>query len=659
MRLIVNQISSLLRSTAASKRHNRCPRQGIATAKLFEAGAAFSRARPCVVPAVLMQISIGLFLALMMANEPAWAGISLRSVTTGGDPYGALSSVTIAVPPGVQPGDTLIAQIAVRLPSRAPLLAPAGWTLVRRDQSLGQERVSTAIFYRIVPGTGEAASSYTWAFPPGNNAVGGIAAYSGVDPDSPIDASSGQGNSESDATAIDAPSLTIPTGRYGDLLICSFTVADGSPVTLPAGIEQRWGVHPPSFGVFAAMGDVQIFAGTSTSPEVALASVPRPNVGQQIALKPLSASAWPMSGHDARRTGQSPVDTSANGGTIKWSKASAHGNPFSSPALGADGTIYLDGEDNSLMALAPNSTQKWQFTGSLETVDSFGQPETLADPLTTTPVVGPDGTIYAGSAFGDLYALTTGGVEKWVIDSGFEDPFNLSPPPITGLATGADGTFYFVAGSVVRAINPDSSSRWTFVAEEPLRGSLAIGPDGTIYAGAITAPADVYAITPQGAAKWKSTFDAAGSLAVAGDGTIYVEWEDTLYALNPSDGSQEWRFVGSGTLTAPGIGIDSTIYVGSQDTHLYALMPNGSEKWDFVAEGPIESSPSIGADGNIYFGTAGSGGPKGNGNFDAVAASGTERWHLTTNGAVVGSPAIGPDGTIYATSENGRFYAIR
>ena len=59
---------------------------------------------------------------------------------------------------------------------------------------------------------------------------------------------------------------------------------------------------------------------------------------------------WPMFHHDRRHTGLSPVDTSADTGTQKWSFATA-GSVESSPAVGKDGTIYVGSDDENVYAL--------------------------------------------------------------------------------------------------------------------------------------------------------------------------------------------------------------------------------------------------------------------------------------------------------------------
>ena len=79
--------------------------------------------------------------------------------------------------------------------------------------------------------------------------------------------------------------------------------------------------------------------------------------------------------------------------------------------------------------------------------------------------------------------------------------------------------------------------------------------------------------------------------------------EFSWYSLEPESVIQKWRFsTGDSIHSSPSIGADGTIYFGSDDNHLYALNPDGTQKWRF-STGIIFSSPAIGADGTIYFGS--------------------------------------------------------
>ena len=94
----------------------------------------------------------------------------------------------------------------------------------------------------------------------------------------------------------------------------------------------------------------------------------------------------------------------------------------SSPAIDADGTIYVGSDDNNVYALDPaTGDQYWNFTTGNQVVSS--------------PVIGADGTVFVGSADGNLYALDSDdGTEKWAFPTGG----SLWGVP----AIDADGTVY-------------------------------------------------------------------------------------------------------------------------------------------------------------------------------------------------------------------------
>lgn len=129
------------------------------------------------------------------------------------------------------------------------------------------------------------------------------------------------------------------------------------------------------------------------------------------------------------------------------------------------------------------------------------------------------------------------------------------------------------------------------------------------------------------------------------------------YDTSHVDGTVQWSFeAGAGIESSPAIGVDGTIYFGSHDCKLYALYPDGSEKWHFQAGDPvyneiwdvwkgIMSSPAIASDGTIYFSSAA--------NFlFAINPDGTEKWRFFVkwHNDFWSSPAVGPDGTIYIGS---------
>ncbi|MEO0112254.1 MAG: PQQ-binding-like beta-propeller repeat protein [candidate division WOR-3 bacterium] len=117
-------------------------------------------------------------------------------------------------------------------------------------------------------------------------------------------------------------------------------------------------------------------------------------------------------------------------------------------------------------------------------------------------------------------------------------------------------------------------------------------------------------------------------------------------------GTLKWKFkTWDDISSSPAIGNDGTIYFGSIDCFLYALNPDGKLKWKFKTDGKVFSSPAIGNDGTIYFGS--------HDNFlYALNPDGTLKWKFETGSGVFSSPAIGNDGTIYFGSDDYFLYAL-
>jgi outer membrane protein assembly factor BamB len=68
---------------------------------------------------------------------------------------------------------------------------------------------------------------------------------------------------------------------------------------------------------------------------------------------------------------------------------------FSSPAIGADGTVYVGNSGHDLCAINRNGTLKWTYTTGLDVYSSAA--------------IGADGTVYVGSWDDKLYAIGPGG----------------------------------------------------------------------------------------------------------------------------------------------------------------------------------------------------------------------------------------------------------
>jgi len=207
--------------------------------------------------------------------------------------------------------------------------------------------------------------------------------------------------------------------------------------------------------------------------------------------------------------------------------------------------------------------------------------------------------------------------------------------------------------------NNPGIEKWRFKSDRHIEGGIIIGEDSTLYFGDFTGY--LYALYPNGSMKWE--YKTGGMItsapAIAEDGTIYVgSWDDYLYAFYSNNGTRKWIFYTSDAIidSAPTIARDGTIYVGTMWSlgnggKLHAVNSDGTEKWRFQTGDAVSSSPALGDDGTIFFGS-----------YDtyvyALNPNGTLKWSYKTGDQVRGSPSISDDGTIYIGSFDGYLYAL-
>ena len=278
-------------------------------------------------------------------------------------------------------------------------------------------------------------------------------------------------------------------------------------------------------------------------------------------------------------------------GTQKWAFAFGFvGNRNDDPVIGADGTIYIEmcaatvggvAGFCGLFAINPDGTEKWQlnFTAG----PPFSSTHAGQFVGASTPAIGADGTVYSQFDDQNVYAVNPDGTLKWEFVTGI-----ASGGQSAGLAVGTDHTVLITDNNNLYAVydnNPNpalnGTLKWIF-GNSALNGGSpgppSIGADGTIYVGtyenAIVPPFLLYAVNPDGTQKWAFPTLAppgASSPAIGSDGTIYFgSFDDNVYAVNP-DGTEKWAFPADTALgSSPSIGADGTVYVSSIHG-LYAL----------------------------------------------------------------------------------------
>ncbi len=245
-------------------------------------------------------------------------------------------------------------------------------------------------------------------------------------------------------------------------------------------------------------------------------------------------------------------------GTVKWAD-SVGGEVWATGALGADGTAYFQTADSMVMALRSDGTTAWTFP-------SGGG--------NSAPVVGTDG-IYAVNQNGMVYAINPAdGSQKWT--------YNLSVPSVQAPAIDQNLNRLYVvsdAGALQSVDLTTGGAGYSITAGQEPSGPV-VGPDGSIFisgGGVLTKLSPdfdkLWTFTPQLSGVLSTpalTVDGyAYVLATAGKKRLALQYEDSLYAVNP-DGTRRWACgLGEGfsdpeyPLSAPKIDASGFIYVGN------------------------------------------------------------------------------------------------
>jgi len=376
-------------------------------------------------------------------------------------------------------------------------------------------------------------------------------------------------------------------------------------------------------------------------------------------------SPWPMFLHDPKHTGRSPYRGPQTNVTSWIFRISDPGYCMSenSPVIAADGTVYIGGRLNNtekFFAINPDGSLKW----------SFDVPYGSASGI---PAVGKDGSVVfqsGGGVYynGKLYCLNAeNGTIRWIMGQNEGIPGLWAARALT---IGGDGTIYGPFNRYLIAVAPNGTVKWSFDLGGLIdRNTPAIGDDGTIY---MASPYHhlLYAFNPNGSIVWATQLgNYSGSFniqspAIGPTGNVFVAEKEKLYAVNPQ-GKIEWVFetLIDGQVfgyNSPTIGDDGVVYIaaniGSSSSQLYAINPDGTVRWIFSTEGTaypdfICSSPAIGNDGTIYFGSH-------DYSVYAIDCDGNLKWKYKAGNVVMASPALSPNGLLLVSSWDGNLYAF-
>jgi outer membrane protein assembly factor BamB len=299
---------------------------------------------------------------------------------------------------------------------------------------------------------------------------------------------------------------------------------------------------------------------------------------------------------------------------IEWRFATGDIVRSGSALLESDGIAFAS-DDGFLYALERDSgAERWRF--DLEYADfsrrlPAGDAPYLYDYLHSSPVL-DDGTLYIGSASGNLHAIDAGtGKETWRFAAGE----SIRSTPLI-----AEGFVYFGSwnGRVYALDATTGEQVWSYNTGGIIQSSPAIG-DGKIFISSRST--HVYALDAlTGEVQWKHRNTDGSwveSSAVFDDGMIYVGSSDSqrLWAYHADTGDVAWGYDTRGWSWAKPVVTDSTVYIGSIGAPAHGTtLPGfyvvdrrtGEERWRFVpgtGEGWIDGgvhSPPVITGGTIY-----------------------------------------------------------
>lgn len=318
------------------------------------------------------------------------------------------------------------------------------------------------------------------------------------------------------------------------------------------------------------------------------------------------------------------------------------------PALGADGTVYVNDVGGALYALAPDGALKWVYRAGLR--GGYG------------PVsVGADGTVYVASLVpkpdgtlgnvGAIHAVNPDGTEKWVF-KGTGDTI------IVGPNVGPDGNVYAVTdlfGIGLFSLSPAGGLRYQRgrFFEDPdsaVGQEIVFGPDA-LYFG-FDSQSRLHSYSLGGDLRWSVPAIAAGvgasfQAAVGPNGNLHVTTPSASLAAYDPQGSQLWSFNESpnNLLSAPAVGSDNAAYVVRNRATLHAVNPGGTARWSF-SEGTEIFDPAVSPANDLVF-MGGRASLSGLSFFQAVsAATGQSLWKVL----LAHEPGFGDYGQIFPSS---------
>lgn len=423
--------------------------------------------------------------------------------------------------------------------------------------------------------------------------------------------------------------------------------------------------HDQTFGRRATRGlHRRLLTTTLSTLAVAIAAVP--GVTQASSRH----DDWAMFHHDALHSGvstETAIGASNAAGLVqKWSQLVGGGSQGKAPVLASPAVVYNATLQKTVVYDVSVLGMAHAFDAS--TGATIWQ-QSVGGAVVSSPAV--DGnTVYFGNGDGSLYALdaTTGAVQctfTLPIVPPETVPGVIQASPVVGHIDGSGPIVFFGDNGQRERVNAghewavtgvgntagDCQQRWAFNSFQNK------GSKGN-KSGSWSSPA----LGQDSTGRWLVVFGSSNP-------------DNSVYALNATDGTLVWRFmteqtggdqdVGAGpTISAPGVNgfQNGVVYVDGKDRIEYAIdLVTGTQIWSFNMQtdsGLAENSVSVAAlvGNRVVVGYAGY-------LYDFNATTGAKVWRTATAiGTILASPAVsgaGGDHVLFIGDLNGGEHGYR
>ena len=307
----------------------------------------------------------------------------------------------------------------------------------------------------------------------------------------------------------------------------------------------------------------------------------------------LVASPWPMFRGNLRRTGRTTVQGPQTRYELSWQFRTG-GPVVSSPAFDGDGDAYVGSGDGYLYAFLQSGELKWRHRTGAALLASpalgnfIGSDFAVSNPSSDgvlrviSATFGTDRAAFARRGGNGDAPNGDGGAAgmKWGL--GFSSPaIGPEGSVYVGSANGAMYAFHGSSGSGGTL----GTARWTFLTRGPVLSSPALVLRGDPFP------------------PYRSRTPPYAFVSEVHGVLVFGSNDGFVYGLDSNDGGMLWRYRTSGAVTSsPAVDSEGVAYVGSRDGGVYALnTTTGAPIWRFRTDGAVESSPALSEGDNSLF----------------------------------------------------------